>query len=89
MTKDINLSVDTLGSETLLSEIILGLNNSLQRNENYFFYLFGNENNIKKELQHYKSLIKKVEIINCDEEVLMSDKPAEVVKQRSQSSMFK
>ena len=88
LTKDVNLSVDTLGSETLLSELILGLNNSLLRNENYSFYLFGDQIKIKKELQNYKSLIKKVEIVNCDEAVLMSDKPADVVKQRNQSSMF-
>ena len=44
---NIKLSVDTLGSETPLSELISGLNDSSIKNENYFFYLFGNENYIK------------------------------------------
>ena len=86
---NVKLSVDTLGSETKLSEIIFGLNESLDRNENYFFYLFGDEKTIKEELNKYKSLIKNVEVINCEEEISMSDKPAEAIKFKSNSSMFK
>jgi len=86
---NIKLSVDTLGSETPLSELVSGLNDSSIKNENYFFYLFGNENYIKKELDNHKSLIKNVEIIHCEDEVSMSDKPAEVIKQKTKSSMFK
>ena len=85
---NIKLSVDTLGSETPLSELVSGLNDSSIKNENYFFYLFGNENNIKKELDNHKSLIKNVEIIHCEDEISMSDKPAEVIKQKTKSSMF-
>ena len=40
----VRLSVDTLGSETSLSEIMRGLSESSLRNEDYIFYLFGNEN---------------------------------------------
>ena len=85
----IKLSVDTLGSETSLSEIILGLDKSSQRYDDYFFYLFGDEDSIKKELNKYKSLIKRLEIIHCEEEISMSDKPADVIKQKTNSSMFK
>ena len=85
---NIKLSVDTLGSETPLSELVSGLNDSSIKNENYYFYLFGNENNIKKELDNHKSLIKNVEIIHCEDEISMSDKPAEVIKQKTKSSMF-
>ncbi len=89
MNKNIKLSVDTLGSETSLSEIILGLNESSLRNDNYSFYLFGHENSIKSELDKYSSLYKNSEIIDCEQEVLMSDKPAEVIKQKTESSMAK
>ena len=85
----VRLSVDTLGSETSLSEIIIGLRESSLRNEDYFFYLFGNQDLIKKELNAHKSLINRVKIIHCDEEILMSDKPAEAIKQKTNSSMFK
>ena len=85
----IKLSVDTLGSETPLSEIIIGLNESSMRYEDYFFYLFGNENDLKRELNNYKELISRSEIIHCEEEISMSDKPAEAIKQKTNSSMFK
>ena len=85
----IRLSIDTLGSETSLSEIILGLSESSLRYEDYFFYLFGNKDSIKKELDKHKSLFNRSEIIHCEEEILMSDKPAEVIKQKTDSSMFK
>ena len=86
---NIKLSVDTLGSETSLSEIILGLSESSLRYDDYFFYLFGNEENIKKKLDNHKSLFNRSEIIHCEEEISMSDKPAEVIKQKTNSSMFK
>jgi len=86
---NIKLSVDTLGSETSLSEIILGLSESSLRSDDYFFYLFGNEDDIKKKLDNHKSLINRSEIIHCEEEISMSDKPAEVIKQKTNSSMFK
>tara|TARA_Y100001970_G_scaffold292721_1_gene435459 strand:- start:2403 stop:3425 length:1023 start_codon:yes stop_codon:yes gene_type:complete len=85
----IKLSVDTLGSETPLSEIIIGLNESSMRYEDYYFYLFGNEKNLKKELNNYKELLSRSEIIHCEEEISMSDKPAEAIKQKTNSSMFK
>ena len=85
----IKLSVDTLGSETPLSQIIIGLNESSMRYEDYFFYLFGNENDLKKELNNYKELLSRSEIIHCEEEISMSDKPAEAIKQKTNSSMFK
>ena len=87
MSKVFNLSVDTLGSETSLSEMIMGLNDSFLRNENYFFYLFGFEKKIKKELERYKDLRNKVEIINCEEQILMSDRPADAIKEKTNSSM--
>ena len=86
---NIKLSVDTLGSETSLSEIILGLSESSLRCDDYFFYLFGNKENIKKKLDNHKSLFNRSEIIHCEEEISMSDKPAEVIKQKTNSSMFK
>ena len=86
---NIKLSVDTLGSETSLSEIIKGLSESSLRNDDYFFYLFGNKELIKKELSAHKLLINRTEIIHCEEEISMSDKPAEVIKQKVNSSMFK
>ena len=40
----IKISVDTLGSETSIANIIKGLNNSFLRNDDYFFRLYGSTN---------------------------------------------
>ena len=49
-----------------LNDILKGLNQSLLRNLNYKFQLYGSENMIKKKIEKYKRLIKVSEIINCD-----------------------
>jgi fatty acid/phospholipid biosynthesis enzyme len=43
--KFIKISVDALGSETSVENIIKGLNTSFLRNENYFFRIFGPRRN--------------------------------------------
>ena len=85
----IKISVDTLGSETSISNIIKGLNNSFLRNDNYFFRLYGSTNVISNELKNYNDLKKNVEIIDCDEMVKMTDKPSDVIKSKKDSSMYR
>tara|TARA_Y100000816_G_scaffold292150_1_gene286086 strand:+ start:527 stop:1537 length:1011 start_codon:yes stop_codon:yes gene_type:complete len=80
--------VDMLGSETKTQEILKGLEQSLLRNINYKFYLFGQEKKIKKNLDKFKKLYKAAEIINCTESVSMTDKPSEIIKSKSLSSMY-
>ena len=47
MTRSFTLSVDLLGSETKLKDVLKGLSQSLLRNLNYKFQLYGNEILIK------------------------------------------
>ena len=77
-----------LGSETKLNDILKGLNQSLLRNLNYKFQLFGNEKAIKKKIENYKRLIHAVEIIDCDSYITMEDKPSDILKEKKTSSMF-
>ncbi len=87
MTKHFTLSVDMLGSETKLNDILKGLNQSLLRNLNYKFQLYGAEKAIKKNIEKYKRLIKVTEIINCDSYIAMEDKPSDILKSKKNSSM--
>ena len=82
MTKVFTLSVDMLGSETKLNDILKGLNQSLLRNLNYKFQLYGSERAIKKKIEKYKRLIEVTEIINCDSYIAMEDKPSDIVKSK-------
>ena len=53
-----------LGSETRPDEILRGLEQSLLRNINYKFYLFGNKDEIYK-IKKFKELEKAIEITDC------------------------
>jgi len=87
VTKVFTLSVDMLGSETKLNDILKGLNQSLLRNLNYKFQLYGSEKAIKKKIEKYKRLIEVTEIINCDSYITMEDKPSDILKSKKNSSM--
>jgi len=85
----IKISVDTLGSETSITSIVRGLNTSFLRNDNYFFKLFGPQEQLNSELQKYSELKKNTEIIDCNEAIKMTDKPIEVMRTKKNSSMFR
>ena len=50
MKDSITLSIDTLGSETKIKDICHGLNLSSERNIDYKYLFYGNENDIKKNI---------------------------------------
>ena len=79
-SKFIKISVDTLGSETSVENLIKGLNTSFLRNENYFFRIFGNQVKLEKELNKYSKLKNNVEVVDCIEIVEMNDKPSDVMR---------
>ncbi len=88
MTKSFTLSIDTLGSETKINDVLKGLNQSLLRNINYKFQLYGDEKLIKRNIDKYKRLITSSEIIDCDSYISMNDKPSEILKNKQSSSMY-
>ncbi len=88
MTKTFTLSVDTLGSETKIEDILKGLNQSLLRNINYNFLIYGNVKIIKNVIDKYKKLSSCSEIIECDSYISMNDKPSEIIKNKKSSSMY-
>lgn len=88
MTKSFTLSVDTLGSETKVNDILKGLNQSLLRNINYKFLLYGNDKIIKKSIEKYKRLFSSSEIVHCDSFISMNDKPSEILRHKQLSSMY-
>ena len=77
-----------LGSETKTQEILKGLDQSLQRNINYKFLLFGKKYLIHKNINRYNKLQKAIEIVDCSDSVSMEDKPSDIIKSKTQSSMY-
>ena len=78
-----------LGSETKTEEILKGLQQSLLRNINYKFILFGNKIEIETSLKKYKKLIPSIEIVDCNEFISMTDKPSDILKSKTSSSMYR
>lgn len=76
-----------LGSETRTQEILKGLEDSLLRNINYKFLLFGKKIEIVRNLKNYKKLEQASEIIDCNESISMKDKPSDIIRSKSLSSM--
>ena len=87
--KIIKISVDTLGSETTVENLMKGLYTSFLRNENYFFRIFGDQKKIKKELNKYSEFKNNIEIVDCTEIVEMNDKPSDVMRTKKNSSMYR
>ena len=85
--KTINLAIDCMGSETSLYEILEGINESALRNENLFFTLFGKSVDLNKMVENIHPLNTRSKIINCDEQVLMTDKPTDAIRLKKNSSM--
>jgi glycerol-3-phosphate acyltransferase PlsX len=76
-----------MGSETSLNEILEGLNESALRNENLFFTLFGKLVDLNQIIKNISPLNTRSKIINCDEQVLMTDKPTDAIRLKKNSSM--
>ena len=89
MKDSITLSIDTLGSETQIKDICHGLNLSAERNINIKYLLYGDEQDLKKNISNFKSLTKVSEIIHCEEVVEMTDVPSDAIKNKKSSSMSK
>ena len=64
MTKEVKIAVDAMGGENSPKKILNGIEISLRRNNENFFYLHGNEDLLKKEVYKSKLLTQHCEIIN-------------------------
>ncbi len=77
-----------LGSETETQEILKGLEQSLMRNINYRFHLFGDKHHISNELRNFEKLHNATNITECADSITMEDKPSEIIKSKTSSSMY-
>ena len=52
MTNKVNIAIDAMGGENSPKKIIDGINLSLQTNLGNFFFLYGPQDLLKKEIDH-------------------------------------
>ena len=75
MSNKVKIAIDAMGGENAPKKIIEGINISLKSNQENFFYLYGQEDLLKKEVSKSKLLVQNCEIINTKDIILDNESP--------------
>ena len=91
MDARIKISIDLMGGENSPEKILEGINLFIKRykkKDDYFFYLFGDENKINEKIKNYSNLKSNYKII--DTKIVVEDdlSPLSAVKKGKNSSMW-
>ena len=89
MSDIVKIAIDVMGGENSPKKVIDGIEISLLKNKNKYFYLFGNEELIKKNIKKNKLISKYSEIINTKDFILDDESPLSAAKRGKNSSMWK
>ena len=89
MADKVNIAIDAMGGENSPSKVIQGINISLESSNDNFFYLYGNEDVLHKEVSKYKLVKSYSEIINAKDVILDDESPLTAAKKGKESSMWK
>ncbi len=90
MSKDkkIILSVDCMGGDNSVDEIIGGVSRFCSENNNDRFILHGDKKAIIEALNKYPQIKQKCKIKHCEKVIQMGDKPAQSIRGGKDSSMW-
>ena len=89
MTDKVKIAIDAMGGEKSPKKIIEGINISLKSNTDNFFYLYGNQNQIEKEISKFNDVKKFCKIINTIDVISDKESPLTAAKKGKESSMWK
>ena len=89
MNNKVKIAVDAMGGENAPRKIIKGINISLKKNRENYFYLFGNKDLINDEINNDKLLRANSEIIDTKNVISDNESPLTAVKKGKESSMWK
>ena len=89
MINKIKIAIDAMGGENSPKKIIDGINISLQSNKENFFFLYGQQNLLEKEIVKNKLLQQHCEIINTKDIIVDDESPLAAAKKGGNSSMWK
>ena len=89
MSNKIKIAIDAMGGENSPKKIIDGIKISLESNKENFFYLYGQEDLLKKDLYTNKLLQEHCKIINTKDIILDKESPLAAAKRGKESSMWK
>ena len=89
MSNDVKIAIDAMGGENAPKKIIKGIEISLKNNDKNFFYLYGNENLLRREISRNKLLSDHCEIIDTKDVILDDESPLTAAKRGKDSSMWR
>ena len=89
MTNKVKIAIDTMGGENSPKKIIDGIEISLKKNQENFFYLYGKKDLIEKEINTNSLVKKNSEIIHTEDVILDDESPLTGAKKSKNTSMWK
>ena len=89
MSNKVNIAIDAMGGENSPKKVIDGINISLQSNRENFFFLYGQQNLLEKEISKNKLVQENCEIINTEDVIADEESPLAAAKRGKESSMWK
>ena len=89
MTDKVKIAIDAMGGDKAPKKIIEGISISLKSNKDNSFYLYGNQNQIEKEISNFSEVRKFCKIINTVDVVSDKESPLAAAKKGKETSMWK
>jgi len=89
MNDKVKIAVDAMGGESAPKKIIKGIEISLKKNKDNYFYLFGKRDLIEKEIKNKNLLRDYTEIIDSNDIISDDESPLTAAKKSKETSMWK
>jgi glycerol-3-phosphate acyltransferase PlsX len=89
MTNKVKIAIDAMGGDKAPKKIIEGISISLKSSKDNSFYLYGNQNQIEKEISNFSEVRKFCKIINTVDVVSDKESPLAAAKKGKETSMWK
>ena len=89
MINRVKIAIDAMGGDNAPKKVIDGINISLRSNQENFFFLYGKQDLLEKEIAKNKLIQQHCKIINTEDVVVDEESPLTAAKKGKASSMWK
>ena len=89
MAQQTRVVLDAMGGDNAPGEIVKGGVQALEKQQDLFLYLLGDEQAINEELKKYTYDEKRVEVRHCSETIEMAEPPVKAIQKKKDSSIVR
>lgn len=89
MSEEIKIAVDAMGGDNAPGEIVKGVVEAVNANEDMHVCLLGIEEQVRAELEKYSYSDKQIEVIHAPELISMDEAPVMAIRKKKESSIVK